>query len=515
MKNIIAKRILGVLVIVALFLGGCADNDDYANALPNDAAAVVVLDLNSLAEKSGLSGEENPAMKNRIVNLLKSGLSGADDLINRIYDDPSESGIGLNKGVFLFAGREWSTTGVVAKVEDEGKLENLLDVISKQNLCAPVMETDGGHWTYMGKWIIAYSSKSLVLMSDTKSYDASKLERRASMMLRQQDGEGFAGKKDFSELMAKKSDVGIWMSLDIMPREKLFMMTAGISGGLSLSEVRGLMHLNLEKGKTVVEWKSLMEDDIMNNFTANIQTSMGTIEGKHLSAFPANTPVWMAANVKGKQMYEFINGIPLVKNAFVKTLIPLDFESIFSALNGDMSFAITDVMNGKFILMGDVDNENFMSTFEDLKPLLRLTNGQMVLNTVGNHEYEFYASDASALGLGSGRIMLWFGVRDGRLYLTNDKNLVDRKVLGLSLEDNSWSGIVKGQRVFMAVNMKSLQYGVMNKKALEAFERYTSIPVSGIDCLVLSSREPNSGSIEIGHTEKNKTFLEVLLSAIL
>ena len=88
---------------LAFLMAACGNAPDYRNAIPAKSAAVVAVDLNSMSEKMGLSGEKaDKALLDKLENMVKSGLTGSDALIERIFDDGSESGLALKNKVYLF-----------------------------------------------------------------------------------------------------------------------------------------------------------------------------------------------------------------------------------------------------------------------------------------------------------------------------------------------------------------------------------------------------------------------------
>ena len=62
------------------------------------------------------------------------------------------------------------------------------------------------------------------------------------------------------------------------------------------------------------------------------------------------------------------------------------------------------------LLYADVTNKDFLQSFEDLRPLLAMTGGQMQLNATGKDQYEFRMYRQS----------IWFGVKDNLLYISKD-----------------------------------------------------------------------------------------------
>lgn len=46
------------ILVLAFIMSACDKGSDYRNAIPSRSAAVVAVDLNSMSEKMGLSGEK-------------------------------------------------------------------------------------------------------------------------------------------------------------------------------------------------------------------------------------------------------------------------------------------------------------------------------------------------------------------------------------------------------------------------------------------------------------------------
>ena len=63
----------------------------------------------------------------------------------------------------------------------------------------------------------------------------------------------------------------------------------------------------------------------------------------------------------------------------------------------------------------------------------------MQLINRGADSYEFRMRNGSMMGLRAGNVSFWFGVKNNRLYFTNDYNLVDTRVILLY-------GIVHGDK---------------------------------------------------------------------
>ena len=91
---------------------------------------------------------------------------------------------------------------------------------------------------------------------------------------------------------------------------------------------------------------------------------------------------------------------------------------------------------------------DFLQTFEDLRPLLALTGGQITLDNVGPNEYlmrTYYGH-------------FWFGVKNNRLYVTNNRKWAEEvgRTYGASLGVKPWSAEVKQNRLYASLNLASM-----------------------------------------------------------
>ena len=446
-RNCFSLWIAGCLLLLA----SCADSGRYVDALPDDASAVMAVNLAQTLDKSG--AEDKAAQS--VADALKGELPDAGGLIDRIVDDPSESGLELKDKVYVFASSQGSVAGVLARVSDSGKVDRLLEELQKQQLCAEPVESDGCVWTVVGgKALAAYTDGAFLLVAETDGRNPEGLQHRASMWLRQKEGEGFAACPDFAKLKDSGKDLAAILSLDLLPRGYMAPLTMGVSADLRLEDVKSFVTLNFETGKAVLEAEAMVADKLVGELMDRQLEATGPVQGSYLDLFPANTGLWMAGNLDGAKVYSLLCENPTARQQLENSMIPVDFRRIFHSIQGDMVFAMPDPLASPgFIAYADVTDSRFLQTFEELRPLLALTGGTMKLMNVGADEYEFRMADASVLGSGTGALSFWFGVRDGRFYFTNDLSLRDSRVSGLTLRDNKWGKEVKGKRFFMAVNL--------------------------------------------------------------
>ena len=507
------RKIFYPFVLLLMMLSyGCAADSEYANALPKDAAAVARINMKAVYTKTKLNDKSQADAMNRFRAMIKSGLEGADNMIDKIFENGKESGIDFGSDIYFFSGKNMSTLGCVARLDSKGKFEELIQLLHHQGICTDIEQTDGCQWVAMGQWLIAYNNTCMVALSDSQDKEAEKLKRRASMLLRQESEEGFSATKDFELLHQKQADINMWMSLDLLPREVIYPVTMGVSGELNLNEIKGMLSVHFETGKTVIELNSISNNKVLNSISQELDHAFGKLNGKYAEAFAANTPIWMSANINGKELFDLICANPTLRHKMEGSIIPLDYKAIFGAISGECALVITNVLTKEFILTGDVTGTDFLQTFEQLKPLLAMTNGQTTLQNINEHEYVFYTSDASTMGLRRGPIMLWTGVRNGKFYLTNNGEIIGKRVLGQSLADKAWGKNIKGNQYYSIINMQAIR----TSKSLNALGGMIGhklvLALNGLEYITVSKGNESTLKLELVMTDKEKNLLQNLVN---
>lgn len=486
------KGIIGICLSMTLLLfSACKDSGEYVNALPRDAAVVISADLQRMSEKAELNGEAGKAAVERVGAALKSGLEGSDELINKIIKDPSESGLDLTEKVYFFAEPQMGTVGVLACVSSEKKIDRLLETLHQQQVCDEVRKSEGCRWTAVGNALVAYTDAAFLVMKDPKSGNAKDLVHQAAMLLRQKKEESYATTKDFEGLHAAQSDMACVYSLKMMPQNYLSLMTMGLSADLKPQDIKWLVSINFETGRAVMDVKNITTDKIMNNLIDKQLKASAPIDGKYLDTLPAATPMWLMWNMKGGVVYDLLCENPTFKQQMENPMMPIDVRAIFRAIDGDVCVAVTDFANFSFAAYADVNNSDFLQTFEKLKPLLEMTGGRMQLLNRGPEAYELHITDPSVLGTTS-TTNFWFGVRDRHFYFTNREELIHPYVPQLTLRDTEVSKHVAHKRWFGTLKFDALQPLLSQMGEVENVAPLLTV-LGGMDYMTIETADGKNG----------------------
>lgn len=508
------KKLLKVsMMATLLFLAACSPKTHYTDALPKNASIVVGMELDEMANKAGLNGSEGEKVVGKLKALMKGGLQGdAARLAERIIEHPSESGLSFDKKVYLFATPHAEALAILAKVDDEGKVETLLEVLEKESIASPLREESGCRWTQVGGALCAFNNGTFLLLQPSKG-DASGMKGTLLSLMRQKEGEGFNALPEFAKVEAEGNDIASVLNLSVLPYEWTTPLRMGLSGDIRLEDIKYFLTANFEQGKVVMNSESLIDNPKIQGFFDSMDKVMQPIQGKYLDFYQGNTQVWLGGHIQGKELYQMLCQNPTIKQALDNPLLPVDVEYIFSSIEGDFAIANLSLMTGEYLLYADVTHSDFLQTFEDLRPLLALTGGQITLDKVGPNEYvmrTYYGN-------------FWFGVKDNRLYVTNSRSLADEvgRTYGASLGVKPWSAEVKDNRLYGSVNIASFanELGRYHSKGLaltgnKQADTILMLLLGQCNYLNVSMPDWRHGKVELVLNDKNENLLKILVGML-
>lgn len=479
------KKLLRTSVMAALLLlAACSPKTEYTNALPKNASVVIGMELDEMARKAGLDGASGEKAVAKLKAFVKGGLQGdAAQLAERIIGQPSESGLSFDDKVYLFATPYAEALAVLAKVEDEGKLETLLEVLEKEAIAGSLREESGCRWTQVGGALCAFNNGTFLLLQPSKG-DASGMKGTLLSLMRQGAGEGFAGLPEFEKVRAEGNDIASVVNLSAVPYEMTTPLRMGLSADIRLEDIKYFISANFEQGRVVVNSESLIRHPEVLAFFDAMDKVMQPIGGKYLDYFQGNAMFWAGGNIHGKELYTMLCQNPAIRQAMNNPLLPVDVEYIFSSVEGDFALGLHSLSRGEFMFYADVTNSAFLKTFEDLRPLLALAGGQITLDNVGKDEYlmrTFYGN-------------FWFGVKGGRLYVTNNRTWAEEagRTYGASLGVKPWAKDVKQNRLFATANLNGFNVPFLTL----------------IDCIHASMPDWRRGKMEVVLKDKEANLLE-------
>ena len=504
-----SKKIFNNLLLIGiLFLVSCSPKTEYTHALPKNASIVVGLELDQMANKAGLNGSEGEKVVKKLKTLMKGGLQGdAAQLAERIIDQPSESGLSFDDKVYLFATPHAEALAILAKVTDEGKLETLMNVLQKESIATPLREESGCRWTQVGGALCAFNNGTFLLLQPSKG-DASGMKGTLLSLMRQKEGEGFASLPEFTKIEAPGNDIASVVNLSAVPYELTTPLRMGLSADIRLEDIKYFVSANFEPGKVVMNSESLISNPKILGFFDTMDKVIQPIQGKYLDYYQGNTLIWASGRIDGKELYRMLCQNPTIKQMLDNPLLPVDVEYIFSSIQGDFAMGRSTLYTDNYLLYADVTNSDFLKTFEDLRPMLALTGGQIVLDNVGTDEYVMRTYEGN----------YYFGVKNNRLYVTNNRSFAEEagRTYGASMGVKPWSAEVKQNRLYASVNLSAIAkaYRSYNFTGNKQVDTFLMLLINQCNYLNASMPDWRQGKAELVLNDKDQNLLKLLVSML-
>ena len=504
-----SKKIYNNLLLIGiLFLVSCSPKTEYTHALPKNASIVVGMELDQMANKAGLNGSGGEKVIKKLKTLMKGGLQGdAAQLAERIIDQPSESGLSFDDKVYLFATPHAEALAILAKVTDEGKLETLMNVLQKESIATPLREESGCRWTQVGGALCAFNNGTFLLLQPSKG-DASGMKGTLLSLMRQKEGEGFASLPEFTKIEAPGNDIASVVNLSAVPYELTTPLRMGLSADIRLEDIKYFVSANFEPGKVVMNSESLISNPKILGFFDTMDKVIQPIQGKYLDYYQGNTLLWASGRIDGKELYRMLCQNPTIKQMLDNPLLPVDVEYIFSSIQGDFAMGRSTLYTDNYLLYADVTNSDFLKTFEDLRPMLALTGGQIVLDNVGTDEYVMRTYEGN----------YYFGVKNNRLYVTNNRSFAEEagRTYGASMGVKPWSAEVKQNRLYASVNLSAIakayrSYSFTGNKQVDTF---LMLLINQCNYLNASMPDWRQGKAELVLNEKEQNLLKLLVTML-
>ena len=504
-----SKKIFNNLLLIGiLFLVSCSPKTEYTHALPKNASIVVGMELDQMANKAGLNGSEGEKVVKKLKTLMKGGLQGdAAQLAERIIDQPSESGLSFDDKVYLFATPHAEALAILAKVTDEGKLETLMNVLQKESIATPLREESGCRWTQVGGALCAFNNGTFLLLQPSKG-DASGMKGTLLSLMRQKEGEGFASLPEFTKIEAPGNDIASVVNLSAVPYELTTPLRMGLSADIRLEDIKYFVSANFEPGKVVMNSESLISNPKILGFFDTMDKVIQPIQGKFLDYYQGNTLLWASGRIDGKELYRMLCQNPTIKQMLDNPLLPVDVEYIFSSIQGDFAMGRSTLYTDNYLLYADVTNSDFLKTFEDLRPMLALTGGQIVLDNVGTDEYVMRTYEGN----------YYFGVKNNRLYVTNNRSFAEEagRTYGASMGVKPWSAEVKQNRLYASVNLSAIAkaYRSYNFTGNKQVDTFLMLLINQCNYLNASMPDWRQGKAELVLNDKDQNLLKLLVSML-
>lgn len=498
--NLKTRFLLSALIVLTVFMASCSKKAEYVNVIPADASAVISINLKSLVEKSGLTGEDNEAMKQKMLDALKNEMTAASfQHLEKILKNPVETGIDIQSPVYFFNSVSFPYPTAVARVDNVDNLRASIEVMAKEQLCQPLAEADGYSFTQLGSDNLLAFNETTALFVGADGASATDAAKQAITELLKQTAENGINKSAcFQKMQKSDGDILFFASLDAIPQTYASQFSAGIPSDVNLKDLSVIGGVNFENGKIALTFENYSENEQVNALLKKQEKAIIKLNSTFLKNFPESTLAFLNIGANGEELYnlllsnkEFRDNVSVAKADDVKKL--------FNSFNGDISVGLINVtMNNAptFAAYAEVKNGDALKTIYANKQQLGLSKGEDILQ-LNENEYVYKNKTMN----------VFFGVQGKQMYATNDELLYKSigKAVDKSIEDAPYLSDMKGRNAFMVINTAAaLELPVVKMLAAMGGEEILTYFRLASQTAYFEASSGDNGKVEINLVLKDK-----------
>lgn len=406
MKKTLLSFICGAILIMSI-VSCTKTGQNYQRVIPANTIGVLAIKAKQLGDKAGVSEET----KTQLKNVLKKGLQSQNaEKLERIFQNPEESGISISDPILIFGTMENQQIGLVAKIKKQASLNELFTTLQSEGVCsAPEKKGTYSEVKIEDNLICAYDDNSFLILF------APEAQQQVAVYMAQDEKQSIIPNEAFQKTIQKDTDMSYFISLGgymnaftQYTKVQGMMPMAGImpiADSLLWSKISMLGSVNFEQGKITSEAEYTSDSkealEKLKNFSPT-----GKQTNAFLNRFPASTIYYTGLNINGEKLYNILE--PNLKN-LPENINADNLKKLISSINGDMAIGTTKLgtMGIPSILFYSEVKDDYVLTFiqeqcKDKMPVL--PNGK----------------DAFKINIPMLNMNLFFGIKDNQFYFTND-----------------------------------------------------------------------------------------------
>lgn len=447
------KMLFPALAVLMLAMTACSPKEgEYTDALPPHIEVLASIHPASLAEKAGLDQADNQTLLQKLKQALKGDLDAATyEYVGQLLEHPSQSGIDLEAPIYFFSNQTLPQGGCVAKVTNENDVKTLVGQLQKKGIVNPPSEAEGYTWAD-GNLTLAYNASTLLVLGHPTNLPASALPDSLHAWMHQNGSQSFSQSAAFKQMQGQRGDVKLLYPYGGLLAQYVNFM--GYPMPLSpeqLNDLRITAGLSFEKGRIDLTLAPYTENEEVRAWIEQQAQVSRPIRNTFIDCFPASTLLLVCGGIDGNALYGQLASL-LRADQLLSASDAECVRQLLGMFHDDFTLGLINVMpqynSATFLACATVTDEEALSKFiqSDTWRSMQGTHTQTLPQ--GDNEY----------------ILRWrghdifFGVRDGRFYATNDKTISQHPFQKCtpSAAQTAYADGLKGRHAVFVLNVEAI-----------------------------------------------------------
>ena len=423
------KYLLMMSVLITLILTSCSGTD-YLSVIPQGSQAIISFDLAGMAKSANLDASKS--------NALKSLLH---------IDNPSECGIDITSKVYLFESPDGSL-GLVAKVNDDGDMENYFNKLSGSGICKKVTKNRGFEWTVLkDSWVIGFSSKAMLVMGPTVGSAQEELKRTMAKYLDANEDDGIKGTPLFDKLDSMTGDVNMVASVVALPQKIGTPFRLGAPADSDPADVMIAATMQTSNNCLTITGSTFSFNTTVNRALQSSAASYRPITGQFIPSLSDSDAAAVVLNFDGSNYIKVLRSDKGLRAALVGLNAAVDADNMIKSIDGDATIVIKSMKGDKmdYSFAAKVKSDAFL---DDVGYWKKSLPSGATLTDFGKDCYH----------LSTGEWNIFFGVRSKSvLYMGSSSKIASLSGLPSSKRlPTSVTNNIKGKKQCIIINLDAI-----------------------------------------------------------
>lgn len=443
---------LPFLTLLAILTNACSKQADYTDAIPATASEVVSINLKSLADKAGSKDTESQKALQQLLESMKGEMNAATfQQIEDVMKNPAQSGIDFNAPLYLFRDSLYRQGAIVAKVNDEGKLKELLEAVQKEKITTDIIQENGYNYTTLSNDVLlAFNASTLLATNYASKAKLEKVKETVGSSLRQTQENSFSGSALFKKMQGMNGDINmVFSSASLLQMYNLPINTKALKETGNLKDAKMLAALSFKKGSIDLEMESYTENKEVKELLEKHLKCIPPIKNTFLKYFPESTLALLTTGLDGEKLYNALQESEEIRND-LSINDAEELKEILGLFDGDLTMGLTNVTLNHapaFLAYATLKEDGALDKLYD----------QNSPNATGWMK-KIIKLDKSSYVYKDRKMNIFFGERDKQMYATNDETLYKSvcKATDPSALKTAYAGNLKGNQGAFVVNVEAI-----------------------------------------------------------
>lgn len=374
-------------IALAVLASSCSSND-YVNAIPASATALMKFKISSMDDTSA-----------------------AQDLLNMIgVENVRQSGIDLSNDVYVFETVD-GNLGLCAKVGDMDKITDMLGKMAdKGKATRPSGSGDIMLADINGSWCVGYNKSGILMVGPVSATLMADTKRTIMKLLKQDSERSVVTRPAFAKIDTMTASISLVAQVQALPEKLAAPLTIGAPKDADPSQIWFAADIANVGGNLIIRGTPFSFDATVDKGLRDVNSNYRKIGTKYIPYLDRANAFAVMLNVDGTKFLPMLQSSKALQALLVGMNTAIDFDNVIRSVNGDMLIASAG-FSGTLSLNMRADISRNPAWVKDVEYWRQSCPAGATITANGDNAWVY----------SSGATKLYFGIHDGAQFYCTTK----------------------------------------------------------------------------------------------